>query len=95
MTRTAPRYALLLQALAAVSGALSGGSGYLNRISASFRACLCYAVVCPDVDLLVLHRAPKRSMNTLSRHEPFPSMLMAMSFSTRSSVNASLVNWMP
>jgi hypothetical protein len=37
----------------------------------------------------------KRSMNTLSRHAPFPSMLMAMSFPMRSSVNASLVNWLP
>jgi hypothetical protein len=37
----------------------------------------------------------KRSMNTLSRHEPFPSMLMAMPFPMRSSVNASLVNWLP
>jgi hypothetical protein len=36
-----------------------------------------------------------RSTNTLSRHAPLPSMLMAMALSVSRPVNAALVNWLP
>ena len=36
-----------------------------------------------------------RSTNTLSRHAPLPSMLMAMALSVNKPVNSVLVNWLP
>jgi hypothetical protein len=36
-----------------------------------------------------------RSIKTLSRHEPLPSMLMAMPLLRSTLVNSALVNWLP
>ena len=64
------------------------------EISAERGPCLANGIVGPKINLFILHGLPEPfTTNTLSRHAPLPSMLMAMPFlRTERQVKASLVN---